>query len=142
MDASAMKRLSSSAKTRLRRFLRDTAGTTMAEFALVVPVFILLTFGTISTGIMLSAITQMHFAAERAARCLAVDVAGNCPNVDTFAKQSYNGPSMTGLLFKEQTTPAPTCGRLVVATGTYQFLTGMKSTSLSLKAQACYPAQT
>jgi Flp pilus assembly protein TadG len=142
MDATAMTRLASSVRAQLRQFLRDTSATTAAEFALVLPVFILLIFGTIGTGIALSAIIQMHFAAEKAARCLAVDISGNCPNVDTFAKTYYNGPSMTGLLFQEQTTlPAPACGRLVVATGTYQFFTGLKSSSLALKAQACYPSQ-
>jgi Flp pilus assembly protein TadG len=132
----------SSVRARLCQFLRDTSAATAAEFALVLPVFILLIFGTIDTGIALSAITQMHFAAEKTARCLAVDVSGDCPSVDTFAKTYYKGPNVTGLLFQEQTTlPAPACGRLVVATGTYQFFTGLKSSSLSLKAQACYPPQ-
>lgn len=124
----------------LRTFLRDTSATTAAEFALVVPVFILLTFGTISAGILLSAITQMHFAAEKAARCLSVDVAGNCASgtIDTYAKSFYNGPGMTSLSFAA-TSPAPACGNQVVATGTYEFITGFSASSLSLSATACYP---
>ncbi len=131
-----MTRLATSAGARLRGFLRDSSATTAAEFALVVPVFIALTFGTISVGIAFSAITQMHFAAEKAARCLAVDVAGNCPDVDAYAKSLYNGPGVTGLTFAAST---PACGKQVVASGSYQFITGFQSTSLNLSATACYP---
>jgi Flp pilus assembly protein TadG len=142
MDEAAMRRLASSIRTGLRRFLRDTSATTAAEFALVVPIFIALTFGTFSTGVAFSAITQMHFAAEKAARCLAVDVAGNCTNIDSYAKKFYGGPGMTTLTFQEQTTaPAPACGHLVVANGTYQFITGFHSSAMTLTAQACYTAQ-
>ena len=58
----------------IRTFLVDERAATAAEFALVVPVFLLLMFGTINGSIMMSAITQMHYASERAARCLSVDV--------------------------------------------------------------------
>lgn len=122
----------------LRCFLRDTRAASAAEFALVVPVFILLTFGTISTGILLSAIAQMHFAAEKAARCLSVDVAGNCASgtIDTYAKTFYKGPGMTSLTF---TATAPSCGNQVTAAGQYQFITGFSSTALNLSSSACYP---
>ncbi len=124
------------------KLLRDTSATTAAEFALVVPVFILLTFGTISIGIAFSAITQMHFAAEKAARCLAVDVGGNCPDVNAYAKSYYSGPGMTSLTFASQTGtcgPADKPGKKVVGSGTYQFITGFRSTALNLSASACYP---
>jgi Flp pilus assembly protein TadG len=135
-----MRRAASAGGALLRRFLRDTSANTAAEFALVVPVFLLLTFGAISVGILFSAVTQMHFAAEKAARCLAVDVAGNCPtgNIDPYAKSFYKGPGMTTLTFTP-TNPAPACGMEVVAKGTYQFVTGFESTALSLSASACYP---
>ena len=58
--------------------LGDDSASTSAEFALIVPLFLILVFGTINGTAMLSAATQMHYAAERAARCLSVDVAGNC----------------------------------------------------------------
>ncbi|MBV1689334.1 pilus assembly protein [Novosphingobium sp. G106] len=124
----------------LASFRRDTSGASAAEFALVVPVFILLTFGTVSAGVLLSAITQMHFAAEKAARCLSVDVAGNCPTgaIDAYAKTFYNGPAVTGLTFT-RTSPAPSCGNQITASGTYQFITGFSSTSVNLSSSACYP---
>ncbi|HEY0957662.1 MAG TPA: TadE/TadG family type IV pilus assembly protein [Novosphingobium sp.] len=122
----------------LRRFLMDRSAATAAEFALVVPVFLLIVFGTINTAITMSAIIQMHYAAERAARCLSVNVTGACTaaNVDTYAKTFYNGPAITGLTFTRTT---PVCGNKVVGTGTYEMLTGFSSTSVNLSASACYP---
>lgn len=122
----------------LRRFVMDRSAATAAEFALVVPVFLLIVFGTINTAITMSAIIQMHYAAERTARCLSVNVTGACTaaNVDTYAKTFYNGPAVTGLTFT-RTTPA--CGNKVVGAGSYEMLTGFSSTSVNLSASACYP---
>jgi Flp pilus assembly protein TadG len=140
MVASKLTRPAASRLEWPRRFLLDTSAAAAAEFVLVLPVFILLTIGTISTGILLSAITQMHFAAEKAARCLSVDVAGNCPSatIDPYAKTFYKGPGMTSLAFTVH-SPAPSCGNQVDAAGQYQFLTGFTSTTLNLSASACYP---
>lgn len=119
-------------------FLSDDGAATSAEFALIVPLFLILLFGTISGSAMLSAATQMHYAAERAARCLSVDVTGNCSagTIDAYAKGYYNGPTLTGLNF---TATAPACGNQVVGAGTYQLVSGLAATSVSMSAAACYP---
>lgn len=122
----------------LRRFLRDTAATTAAEFALVVPFFLIMVFGTINLGITFSAVSQVHYAAERAARCLSTNVSGNCAagTINTYAKGFYKGPSLTGLNFVA-TTGA--CGNKVTGTGSYQLITGFSKTAVSITAKACYP---
>jgi Flp pilus assembly protein TadG len=119
-------------------FRRDDRAATSAEFALVVPLFIILLFSTINGSLMLSAATQMHYAAERAARCLSVDVAGDCSagTIDAYAKSFYDGPTLTGMSF---TTTAPACGNRVVGTGTYELVGGLEMTSVSMSATACYP---
>jgi Flp pilus assembly pilin Flp len=119
-------------------FLRDERAAASAEFALVVPAFLTLMFATINGSIMMSAITQMHYAAERAARCLSVDVGGACTagGIDGYAKGFYNGPSMAGLAFAA--TPNLPCGNQVVGSGTYELVAGFASTSVSLSATACY----
>jgi Flp pilus assembly protein TadG len=129
----------------LRGFVCDTSAASAAEFALVLPIFLLLTLGTISVGILLSAITQMHFAAEKAARCLSVDVAGNCPAtdsaIDTYAKKFYQGPALSGLTFSGPPSPLTnplSCGNQVNARGSYQFLTGVSRSTVNLSASACY----
>lgn len=118
--------------------MRDTAATTAAEFALVVPVFLILVFGTINLGITFSAVSQIHYAAERAARCLSTNVSGNCAagSINTYAKSFYQGPSVTGLNFVA-TTGA--CGNKVTGTGSYQLVTGISATAVSISAKACYP---
>lgn len=125
------------------RFLRDTGATTAAEFALVIPFFLIIVFGTINLGITFSAVSQVHYAAERAARCLSV----NAPSyvvcapstIDTYARGYYKGPPLTGLKF---TTAADTCGTKVSGTGNYQLVTGFSGTAISISAKACYPSQT
>ena len=133
-----MSPMARSAAALVVNLLRSTLGATASEFALVVPVFLTLVFGTINTGLAMSAITQMHYAAERSARCLSVDVTASCTaaNIDTFAKGLYNGPTITGLTFVATTQ---SCGNRVVGSGSYNLLNGFGSTSVTFKAEACYP---
>jgi Flp pilus assembly protein TadG len=121
-----------------RRFRRDSRGAAAAEFAMVVPLFVILVFGTINTCLLIAAFINMQYAAQRTARCLSVDIAATCTpgNVDTFAKALYNGPSVTGLTFAS-TTPA--CGTQVTATGSFELMTGFSASTVNLSAQACYP---
>jgi len=126
----------------LRALLRNASGATAAEFALVVPFFIVLVFGTINVGITMSAVNQVHYAAERSARCLSTSVipastAGSCAaNIDTYAKAWYRGPGLTGLTF---TTRRIDCGNEVTGTGTYAIVTGIERTAVTISAKACYP---
>ena len=121
-----------------RRFRRDQSAATAAEFALIVPIFLGLLFSTINGSIMMSAVTQMHYAAERAARCLSVDVSNTCPvgDIDTYAKTFYDGPGLGDLVFSQT---ALACGNQVVGTGTYELVNGLALTSVSISATACYP---
>jgi Flp pilus assembly protein TadG len=122
----------------LLRVLRDERGASAAEFALIVPVFLALIFLTINGAIMLSAVIQTHYAAERAARCLSVNIAADCTSgaIDTYAKGFYNGPALTGMTF---TATAPACGNQVTGSGTYTVITGLAPTTVSISATACYP---
>lgn len=121
----------------VRRFLHDTRAATAAEFALVVPVFLTLVFGTINAGLAMSAINQIHYAAERSARCLSVDVGGNCAgDINVYAQSFYHGPGVTGLNFAAS---SQTCGNQVTGTAGYEILTGFSSTAINISATACYP---
>jgi len=126
----------------LRRTLaalaRDQHATTAAEFALVVPLFLGLVFLTINGSIMLSAAVQTHYAAERAARCLSVNVSGDCSlgNIDAYAKTYYNGPTLTGMTF---TGTSLADYNQVDGTGTYELITGLGNTSVTISSTARYP---
>jgi Flp pilus assembly protein TadG len=117
---------------------REESGATASEFALVVPTFLLLVFGTINAGLAMSAVIQVHYAAQKAARCLSADITGSCTagNIDTVAKAYYGGPGMTGLTF---TASAPSCGNKVTGSGSYDLVTGFSSTAVTITANACYP---
>jgi Flp pilus assembly protein TadG len=121
-----------------RGLRRDDSGATAAEFALVVPTFLLLVFGTINVGMAMAAVTQMHFAAQKAARCLSTDVTATCTtaNIDTYAKGFYDGPGMNSLSFSAS---APACGNKVHGTGSYELVTGFSKTAITIGATACYP---
>jgi hypothetical protein len=117
--------------------IRNEQGGGAAEFALVLPLFVILVFGTINGSIMYSAQTQMHYAAERAARCKSVDVSGTCDDADAFAKGMYDGPALTGLLFTA--TDDASCGWRVTGSGDYQLMSGFDSTAVTISADSCYP---
>ncbi|TCJ39499.1 TadE/TadG family type IV pilus assembly protein [Parafrankia sp. BMG5.11] len=121
------------------RFCCDETAAAAAEFALVVPIFLGLIFATINGSIMMSAVTQMHYAAERAARCLSVDVGGACTpgGIDAYAKGFYNGPALTGMSFTP--TSGVACGNRVQGAGTYELISGLEFTSVPISSEACYP---
>jgi Flp pilus assembly protein TadG len=123
---------------RARRFLTCSRGSTAVEFALVLPVMVLLAFGGIMINTMMYANIALNFAAQDAARCMAIKTL-ICPgtSVQTYGSSKYVGPALASLTF---TGSAPTCGRQVVATGTYTLRTGLASVSVPMRATACYAA--
>lgn len=59
--------------TALRRFVRDAAGASAVEFALVIPIFATFLFGTIQTGMALYKANTVQFALEQTARHVMVN---------------------------------------------------------------------
>ena len=53
-------------------FRRDSRGASAAEFALILPMFLLLVLGIIEVGRMLSTKNTLQYAVERAARCAVI----------------------------------------------------------------------
>ncbi|WP_176590860.1 TadE/TadG family type IV pilus assembly protein [Sphingobium sp. EM0848] len=123
----------------LKTFWRHAGGATAAEFALVLPIFLLTVFGTINMALALSALIQLHYVTEKAARCISVDPTGTTcttANVDTYAKGLYQAGGVSGLTF---TASAPACGNKVDGSGNYQVFTGVGSITIGLSASSCYP---
>lgn len=122
-----------------RAFVRSTAGAVAAEFALVLPLFLITVFGTINMGFAMSAITRLHFAAEKSARCLSVTtLTTTCKaNIDTYAKGIYQIGGMSSLAFVA--VDDPVCGNKVTGTGTYTVFTGVGQIDIPVSASACYP---
>ncbi|WP_162854678.1 TadE/TadG family type IV pilus assembly protein [Sphingobium estronivorans] len=132
-------RQSSPSRAVLRAFWRHAEGTTAAEFALVLPIFLLTVFGTMNMAFALSALIQLHYVTEKVARCISVDPTGTTcttANIDTYAKGLYQGSGISGLTF---TASAPACGNKVDASGNYQLFTGVGSLTIGMSASSCYP---
>ena len=120
-------------------FVRNTAGAAAAEFALVIPLLLLLVFGTLNMALAMSSIVRLHYSTERAARCLAVDVQGDCTEgaIDAYAKSLDPIGGLSELTFTYDATA--TCGKKVDGSGTYDVFTGLGSVSIPVTASACYP---
>ena len=70
---------------RFRRFLGASGGATALEFALVIPPFILMTFGILETTLVMFVATQLEASVQSAARQIRTgNVQGATDPLDTF----------------------------------------------------------
>ena len=101
-----------------RLFSCNTAGSAAVEFALTVPVLLLLLFGTIEFGRLLWTQNSIQYAVEQAARCAAM---GQTPGAtacttagatQTFAASQVHGYTVASTAFTVayQCTPTPSVG--------------------------------
>jgi len=127
--------------------LRNDNGSAAGEFALVLPIFLLMVFGSIYSCMLMGAIVELHQVTENAARCLSVDSALSCTsaNINTYASGQYAGPAISSLTFTPtQVTScgsgvAGTGGNQVVGTGNFTLFTGAGNFTVHLSSTACYP---
>jgi Flp pilus assembly protein TadG len=150
----------------MRRFLHDLRGSSAVEFALVVPVVAMLTLGVINFCMGVYAYSMLSWAAHQGARYWAVQNSGGTaaaptPNVtavqaQTYAKGQYAGPTLVSLAFvgtapaatgsnptgncqAQSSTAAGGDGYVMDATGSFKFNWILASSSITLKAESCYP---
>lgn len=127
------------ARQTFRALLAGDSGAATAEFVLVIPILLVLIFGTINMSVMLYAYVQLHYAAADAARCRAVKTTV-CSNDTTTAAYA------TGLLSAPLQSPTfvhstDLCGNTVTGSATFNVNTGLTQTPVTLSARACYPLQ-
>lgn len=120
------------------------SGASAAEFAIILPVFILTIFGTIGLSTMMYMIAALHFTVEDAARCASVKIltCSNPATTSAYALGKYSGPALSDLTFT--LTPASSaqpCGNKVTGTGAFVLRTGLANLSVPVSATACYPAR-
>jgi Flp pilus assembly protein TadG len=151
----------------MRRFLRDPKGSSAVEFALVVPVVAALTLGVINFCMGLYAQSMLSWAAHQGARYWAVQNSGwtvaqgttnltvTAAQAQTYAKSQYSGPTLGSLAFTATApaasgTPTGNCqaqsataaggnGFVMDATGNFTFNWILASSSVTMKAESCYP---
>lgn len=122
----------------LGRFRADRGGASAVEFAIILPVFVLLVMGSISVAMLIFSVSSLNYAVEDAARCAAVNKT-LCPNATTteeYALGRYLGPS-TSPVFTYSTSG---CGNTVTATATYRMDIVPQLAQIPLTASACHPS--
>lgn len=122
---------------RILPFWRDRCGSALAEFALVLPAFLLLTLGTFNLSVLLYAMSTLHSAVESTARCVSLKLTA-CTNVQTYGASKYVGPSIGPTFVLTAATPA-NCGNKITGTATYLLVTGVANISVPISASACFP---
>ena len=121
----------------LNRLKSHSGGTTVVEFALVVPVFIALVVGGLYACLGVFTETSLQYAVEQAARCASVS--SNCSSSSTtiaYAKSAYNGPVSPAPAFTYST---PACGYSVSGTVSFVFNFGLSQKTVPISASACFP---
>jgi Flp pilus assembly protein TadG len=111
------------------------------EFALIAPLFFLFIYGIIAFGIAFWTQVGLQHGAEMAARCATINTtlcpSGNPSAITSYAAQQALGLSVPASTFT-YTTPA--CGNQVSAAYTFTFPNILNLGSVTLTAQACFPA--
>lgn len=124
---------------RIRQFLGDETGASAVEFAMVVPVVLILIFGAIASGIMMYTVVKLQHATETSARCLSAQRSDcSLADITTYATGYYTGPTLAGLTFKPTWDDTKKCYK-VTASGTFNFFMGQGLLSVPVYTQACYP---
>ncbi len=122
---------------RARTFIGDKAGTTLIEFAIVGPVFLMLIIGLFYTCLMLFEEGSMQYAVQQAARCASVQttVCTDSSSTVTTAQNAYYGPSNTPS-FAYSTA---SCGHKVTAAASFSYDFVVTTMNVPLSASSCFP---
>jgi hypothetical protein len=121
-----------------RSFLAHQGGASAVETAMVLPVFLILLIGIVSTAQLAWAVNSLHFAVQEAARCSAVNAVtcGTDAKTVAVAKDRYRGPDVAAKF----AVASSACGQSVTATGKFDLNLALTSVAVPISAGACFPA--
>ena len=137
-----------------KRLWDDTRGSSLIEFTVSVPLFLLLVFGLVQAGLILFTQTGLQHGVEAAARCASVNYSANqlglstscfsiAPNtvtdstIKTYAQNNSWGINPASAKFAVGHTCGTAPGYQVSATYPYNVLNYLFN--LTLSAQSCFP---
>lgn len=131
----------------LRRLRASQCGAMAAEFAMVIPLLLIFSFGIIEFGRAMWMRNTMQSVVENAARCYALDreeltirLCGTEANVESFAATAANNAGIAGLTALNFEASSPACGRRVTATYQFQAIVPIVPLNVTLTANACRAA--
>jgi Flp pilus assembly protein TadG len=134
-------------------YARDEQGAAAVEFALVIPVAMLLLMAIFHMCFMSYATGSLHWTVEQAARCASVgqqNTGVSCStntttgpsigDVQNYAASLYKGP-LTGVQFLADEVSDATTGycRRVTGTGNYRIVALFVNFTVPISATACFP---
>lgn len=121
-----------------RRLWADRGGAGAVEFAIILPVFMLLVLGSVSAALLTFSVSSLNYAVEDAARCAAVNktLCSNAADTAKYAKTRYAGPPIAPVF----TYSTAGCGNTVIGTGTFSMDIIPELSNVPLKASACHPS--
>lgn len=131
------------------KLIRDDRGIITMEYAITLPVFVLLIFGIIQLGLLTWAQAGLQHGVNIAARCVSVNptlcnnasAIGNVLSQNSYSgiiQNAYNANSLTITITKNATCAAGVTGNLVQATYTVNLMNYFFAWPLN--AQSCYPS--
>lgn len=126
------------------RLLANRSGSIAAEFALVVPILLLLTFSIIEFGRFMWTQNVLQSAVEDAARCSALNRPGctTPADVQTYAVSKSAGLPVTSDSFEVTDSVCGSSGKLVEADYAFNSVVPFVPLNFSVMASACRPQPT
>jgi Flp pilus assembly protein TadG len=120
---------------------RDQRGISAVEFAITLPLFLLMVLGVWQIGYSMWAQYALQHGVELAARCMTLKptVCGTTADVQSYAASQSYGLSPSPSIF---TVSQPTCGNQIAADYTVSpIVANIGIPTLTVHAQACYAPQ-
>ena len=137
----------------LVRYSKAEEGASAAEFAMVLPVLLLLVLGLIQFGMLMFTATQLHWATEEAARCASIGLtcrvggvatgAVNQTTVSAYANVRYRGLAPATFTYSAdgscKQSATGNSGKAVTGSATFRLNLGVYYRAVDLTANACFP---
>lgn len=123
----------------LRRFAKQSDGSTAVEFGLTAPVFLAALFGVIELGMLFWTQLGLQHAAELTARCASINktICGTDTAIKGFASSKVFGLTVPTATW---TVSQPACGSQINANYDFAFVASFfGAPSWRLTASACFP---
>lgn len=105
--------------SRVRGWLGDTGGATAAEFALVLPLFVVMVFGIFEFGWTQHCLSSTRYAMEKAARDLMLNPALTEAELETRVRTELEGTADPNVDITLSIATGP-AGQIATLTGVYQ----------------------
>lgn len=126
---------------KLKRMYRDQSGASAIEFALTLPVFLLILMAIVEGGLLMWTELGLQNGVEKAARCASVNttLCASTGDVQNYAVQSTYGLNPPPSVFS---LTKQACGNEVSASLQHTFLFKVfgSAPSITVTAQSCFPS--